>query len=405
MDAALFRTIDGTTTTWPTPPGAAPDAVNRFVQLLRKEGHPPPMPTALRPGRRPAAARAPASSATRSPTRGRRHHQRPRMSAMIYAWGQFLDHDLDLTPAASPAESFNVAVPTGDPSFDPAGTGTQVIPLTRSLVRPGHRHQRRQPAAAGQRRHRLARRLAVYGSDAATADKLRDARRRPAQDQPGADGVIGTADDLLPFNNAASRPARCRWPTTPTSSPTTSSSLAGDVRANENIELTACRRCSSASTTASPTRSPRPTRPERRGDLPAGPRPWSSARSRSITYNEWLPALLGPSALRPYRGYNPNVNPGIANEFSTAAFRLGHSLLGDDVEFLDNNGNEPVADEVAAQRGLLQPGRSSEQTGIDPILKYLASDPSQEIDTKVVDSVRNFLFGPPGAGRARPGAA
>src|SRR6185295_549731 len=33
-----------------------------------------------------------------------------------------------------------------------------------------------------------------------------------------------------------------------------------------------------------------------------------------------------------------------------------------------------------------------------PVLKYLASDPSSEVDTKVVNSVRNFLFGPPGAG-------
>src|SRR5436309_13990003 len=47
------------------------------------------------------------------------------LSAMIYAWGQFLDHDLDLTPSASPAEPFNVAVPSGDPSFDPGNAGTQ----------------------------------------------------------------------------------------------------------------------------------------------------------------------------------------------------------------------------------------------------------------------------------------
>jgi hypothetical protein len=32
------------------------------------------------------------------------------------------------------------------------------------------------------------------------------------------------------------------------------------------------------------------------------------------------------------------------------------------------------------------------------VLKYLASDPSSEIDSTVVGSVRNFLFGPPGAG-------
>src|SRR5205823_962645 len=32
------------------------------------------------------------------------------MSNFVYAWGQFIDHDLDLTSAASPRQAFNVAV-------------------------------------------------------------------------------------------------------------------------------------------------------------------------------------------------------------------------------------------------------------------------------------------------------
>ena len=38
------------------------------------------------------------------------------------------------------------------------------------------------------------------------------------------------------------------------------------------------------------------------------------------------------------------------------------------------------------------------ETGIDPVLKYLASDGAKVIDNQLVYSVRNFLFGPPGAG-------
>src|SRR5215813_829863 len=34
------------------------------------------------------------------------------LSAMIYAWGQFIDHDMDLTTNAVPAEPFNIRVPT-----------------------------------------------------------------------------------------------------------------------------------------------------------------------------------------------------------------------------------------------------------------------------------------------------
>src|SRR5262249_50040119 len=120
------------------------------------------------------------------------------------------------------------------------------------------------------------------------------------------------------------------------------------------------------------------------------------AELQIITYNEWLPALLGPGALPAYRGYKSNVNPGIANEFSTAAFRLGHSLLGDDVEFLGNNGLS-VAEEVPLSEAFFNPPLLTEN-GIGSILKYLSSDPSSELDPMVVDSVRNFLFGPPGAG-------
>src|SRR5206468_2793563 len=58
------------------------------------------------------------------------------LSAMIYAFGQFLDHDLDLTTNAGPAQPFNVAVPAGDPYFDPNNTGTQVITLNRSKSDP-----------------------------------------------------------------------------------------------------------------------------------------------------------------------------------------------------------------------------------------------------------------------------
>lgn len=54
------------------------------------------------------------------------------LSNFIYAWGQFVDHDLDLTSSASPRQSFNIAVPTGDAYFDPNGTGTALIPLSRS---------------------------------------------------------------------------------------------------------------------------------------------------------------------------------------------------------------------------------------------------------------------------------
>src|SRR5262249_18829601 len=124
---------------------------------------------------------------------------------------------------------------------------------------------------------------------------------------------------------------------------------------------------------------------------------------------EWLPALLGPNALDPYTGYNPRVNPDIATEFSTAAFRL-HSTINDDVEFFDNNGRPitftyvdehgrtiTVDGEVSLADAFFTPTLFG-QTGVNGMLKYAASTHAEAMDNQLVGSLRNFLFGQPGQG-------
>lgn len=306
------------------------------------------------------------------------------LSAYAYLWGQFIDHDLDLTSTGAAAEELDVAVPKGDPYFDPAGTGTQVISLQRSAYASGTGVT----TAAGvtiprQQTTDISAFLdgsMIYGSDAARATALRT--------------LIGgnmktSAGDLLPWNTMGLDNATL-------GGPAATYFAAGDVRANENIELTSLQtlflREHNRLAGQIAAKSPGMTDEQ----VYQAARRLVIAEVQKITYDEFLPALLGQGAIKAYSGYKPNVNPGISTEFSTAAYRLGHSMLPDDVEFLDNSGNA-VRDELPLAQAFFNPAVVS-STGVDPILKYLASSNSEEIDTKVVDGLRNFLFGPPGAG-------
>ncbi len=309
------------------------------------------------------------------------------LSAMIYAWGQFIDHDIGLTPVGG-TEIMQIPVPTGDPSFDPFGTGTQVIMTTRSVYDPSSGTSVDNPREQINVITSWLDASMVYGSDQGRAMELRTLSGGHMKTGP---------DQLLPLNNAANFPnGTLAMDNDAHVFDDDLMFAAGDVRANENIELTALQ-------TLFVREHNRLADAFAAGGLDATDEElYQMARAvviaeiQAITYNEWLPAVLGPNALPPYRGYDPAANPGLTNEFSTAAFRFGHSLLGDDVEFLDDQG-VPVHEGVSLAESFFNPVLLAE-TGIDPVLKYLASDPASELDDQIVGSLRNFLFGPPGAG-------
>ena len=156
--------------------------------------------------------------------------------------------------------------------------------------------------------------------------------------------------------------------------------VAGDVRANEQVGLTALHTLF--------------VREHNRlaADIAAGEpsltgeqvyqqaRRMVIAEVQAITFNEFVPALLGPDALARYRGYNPAVNASIMNEFSTAAFRLGHTLVSQTILRLDANGNEIASGHLPVRDAFFAPQRLIAECGIDPVLRGLASPRRQELD-------------------------
>ncbi len=298
-------------------------------------------------------------------------------SNFVFQWGQFLDHDIDLSESAHPNEPFNIPVPTGDPFFDPFNTGTQVIELSRTVFDPatGTTNPRQQVNQITS----FIDASNVYGSGESRANELRT----------GSDGLLKTsAGNLLPFNVNGFANA---------GGPSPNLFLAGDVRANEQVGLTAMHtlfvrehnRLAGELKTLNPSFSD--------DDIYNRARVIVGAQMQVITYNEFLPAVLGPPGLEAYKGYVPGVNPGIANEFSTAAFRVGHTMLPSFLSRVDEFGNESSEMNLPLRDGFFAPDEIIDH-GIDSLLRGLAQQKQQEIDRFVVDDVRNFLFGPPGAG-------
>ena len=222
----------------------------------------------------------------------------------------------------------------------------------------------------------------VYGSDTTRANALRTF----------SGGLLKTsAGNLPPLNTAGLENANDAH-----IFPDSSMFLAGDIRANENLELTSLQtlflrehnQLASAIAVANPKLTDE--------QIYQRARRLVMAEVQAITYQEFLPAMLGANALRPYQGYRSDVNPGLATEFSTAGFRVGHTLINDDIQFLDNEGVEARAG-LALAFAFFNPA-PLKQSGPDGLLKYLATDNTQEVDPQLVEGLRNFLFGPPGAG-------
>lgn len=301
-------------------------------------------------------------------------------SDFLWQWGQFLDHDLSLSPEGSPAEAMPIPVPPGDPQFDATATGAAELPFHRSLFEnlggsAGLREQINTLTAFIDASN-------VYGSDPDRALALRS--------RDGSGRLRTSAGELLPHNSDG-------LPNAPRADDATMF-LAGDVRANEQLGLTAMHvlflrehnRLADQIAAADPTLSGR--------DIYLRARALVGAMMQRITYSEFLPLLLGPDALSPYQGYSPLVDARLMNEFSTVAYRFGHSLVSAQLRRVDAAGATIAQGDLPLRDAFFAPQRLRDEGGIEPLLRGLALQPAQSLDPMIVDDLRNFLFGPPQAG-------
>ena len=148
-----------------------------------------------------------------------------------------------------------------------------------------------------------------------------------------------------------------------------------------------------------------------------------------IIFTEFAETMLGSAGIRGvgqhgFSDYQPGTDARISHEFAAMAYRVGHTMIGQNLTVLDADGN-PVAVPLfdlflnpsneasafsfdpdgpgpaaplngdAAVQALAQYGYSPapgyEQRGVAAILGGLVQQPAEEVDTQMVDAVRNDL--------------
>jgi len=326
-----------------------------------------------------------------------------------WVWGQFLDHAMGLAQGGT--EAANLDFDASDP----------LEQFTNDLGSIGFRRDAASPGGAVREQvNTVSSYLDAWNVYGGTSERLEWLREGPVDANLANNGphLLLDADGFLPRRsergNAATAPTmdlQGRLRATPANA-----TVAGDVRANENIALTTVHTLFAREHNRIVDLLPATLGDQRRFDLA---RRVVIAEQQYITYREFLPAM-GVN-LPAYRGYDPSVNARIANEFATVGFRA-HSMVHGGISGavgVDDLSPEEKAALAAQGIAISSPefGRIQvtiplhvgfanpdlvEVLGIDMILDGLAHLRTYANDTEIDDQLRSVLFQVPGPGVTDP---
>ncbi len=298
---------------------------------------------------------------------------------------------LDGLGSSTQSDEIGIAQIGSDTQMQAAGT--PFIPLTRVTPAPGTGV----PGNPRQYTNEITSFIdgsQVYGSESERAEFL----RADANGKLKSQNING--EELLPYNTGGFQNAG--------GDDREDLFIAGDVRANEQIGLTAAHTLfvrEHNSIAGDITRRIEAGDAEilkllEKSGLEESEFIYESARKvvgaqiQQITYSEYLPLLIGKNLIDDYSGYNPKVDPRISNEFANVSFRLGHSQLSPELQRVNPNGSSDGSIPLAG--AFFRPDLVVND-GADSVLVGLTSQEAQAVDNLVVDGVRNFLF-PAGTG-------
>ena len=335
------------------------------------------------------------------------------LSDYAYAFGQFIDHDMDLTLDNS-GQPFDIrADPTRQTGSNPDLMGVE--PFTRSQFNPNTgtttpRQQINQDTAFLDLSQ-------VYGSTDAVSNILRGShvggRLKTGPNEFLPTESMFTTAELATLNHDEGGIANDAMQV-----PDSQLFVAGDKRVNENVELMSQQTLfmRNHNRLAGQIHAAFPSWTDEQIFQEA--RKLNIAEYQNIVYNGYLPSILGTSAIPAYTGYNPTSNPGIRTEFSTVGFRFGHSILSTTVGRDNNDGTgitdvNPNGSPIDLTEDFFRPdllnnnhvtvtltdrfGNPDPHTSstVGEVLKALSDGLPNEFDLRLIDQIRNLLFGIP----------
>nr|WP_246414508.1 peroxidase family protein [Yoonia ponticola] len=286
------------------------------------------------------------------------------LSNMFVAWGQFLDHDitLSLENHAELLTADGLVAPLERSEYVIGEDGARVPTNALTWQIDGSQ---------------------IYGSSSERTNDLRSfegGKLRMSDDPTSDKGLMPTADpdSFMAGDITSDDPVF----------------LSGDIRANENPALASVHTVMAREHNYWAERLAE-AHPDWTDDqLFDSARQIVSYEVQSITYNEWLPHLLG-DAVGDDTGYDPDVNGQISVEFSTAAFRFGHTMVSSTLPRINDDGSDTDEGDLAIMDAFFnaEPLKSGD---LDAILRGQLTSSAQEFDTKVVDDLNFFLSSPAG---------
>lgn len=340
------------------------------------------------------------------------------VSQWVWVWGQFLDHGFGLAEAG--AGDAGIPFDSSDPleSFtDTLGP----IPFDRDAVAPGTGTSRSNPRQQVNTVNSFIDGWPIYGG---TQQRLAWLRTGPDDGNSADEG----AALLLPGGYLPNADARGNVSAAPQMQldgnllgDPSDAVISGDVRANENAELSAVHTLFAREHNRIVGLLPVSLPAEDRFQIA---RRVVGAEEQYITYTEFLPSV--GVTLAPYHGYRSNVDPELYNEFATVGYRA-HSIVNGE-EHVDVPASRYTPAQLAALQAMgvgvtpipetspaqLQLNVSQgaaffnpdlvPEVGLGPLLAGLGDEPGYKNDEQIDDALRSVLFQVPGPNVSDPAA-